>query len=437
MIRLNKETELTPKIIKILIDDFINTKMPRYKKLYDYYTGKHAILNRLMADPAKPNNKIVHPYANYITDSFVGYFIGEPISYSAADPSIIDQLNLTFVYNDEQDHNSEIAKDASIYGVAYEMLYVDSNGITRFKKTSPIETIVIYDDTVENEMLAAIRFYQNADIETKTVKSFVEVYTANSILSYKGNDNYTDLALTNELPHYFGIVPFVEYKNNDDMIGDFELVISLIDAYDKLNSDNLNDFEAFVDAYLGLYGMDADAEDIALMKENRVLLMPTDSKAEWIIKNVNDAQIENLKTRLSEDIHKFSKCPSLTDKDFAANASGVSMRYKLMGMENVAATKERKFKRGIQRRIEAISNIMQLNNSANFDWRSISITFKRNLPANIVELSDTINKLRGLVSNETLLGQLPFIEDVASEQERISNENAAAQPEIDLFKQEA
>jgi len=110
------------------------------------------------------------------------------------------------------------------------------------------------------------------------------------------------------------MVPIVVYKNNEEEIGDFEPVISLIDAYDKIQSDSVNDMEYFADAYLALYGMSGtDANDIAAMKEQRVLLMASDAKAEWLVKQINDTYVENLKHRLEEDIHKFSACPSMTD----------------------------------------------------------------------------------------------------------------------------
>ena len=94
----------------------------------------------------------------------------------------------------------------------------------------------------------------------------------------------TDLVLLDEYPHYFSMVPVAIFKNNEEETGDFENVISLIDAYDKMESDSLNDFEYFVDAYLALYGLTAEEEDVARMKENRVLLMDEGTKAEWLIK---------------------------------------------------------------------------------------------------------------------------------------------------------
>ena len=413
MIKANKDTIITTQILRDLCVKNDGEVLPRLKKLESYYKGKNDILKRVMKDPTKPNNKIVSPFANYITDMFVGYFIGEPIAYSSQDEQALEELQMTFNYNDEQDENAELAKDASVYGVAYELMYVDEDGINRFKRVNPKEVIIIESDSLDEEILYGIRYYQGQELGSDQLYTTIEVYSKNDVKIYKSNENYDNLILVDEYPHYFGLVPFAIYKNND----------SLIDAYDKLASDSLNDFEYFCDAYLALYGMDADAEDIKSMKENRVILMDEGTSAEWLTKDVNDTQMENLKKRLEDDIHKFSKCPAMTDENFSSNASGVAMKYKVMGMENVASVKERKFKRGLQRRIELLSNILNLTYGS-FDWRAIEITFTRNLPVNVMEVADMVNKLRGVVSNETLLLQLPFVDDVAAELERIEEENS-------------
>ena len=389
MIKANKDTIITTQILRDLCVKNDGEVLPRLKKLESYYKGKNDILKRVMKDPTKPNNKIVSPFANYITDMFVGYFIGEPIAYNSQD----------------------------------ELMYVDEDGINRFKRVNPKEVIIIESDSLDEEILYGIRYYQGQELGSDQLYTTIEVYSKNDVKIYKSNENYDNLILVDEYPHYFGLVPFAIYKNNDDLIGDFELVISLIDAYDKLASDSLNDFEYFCDAYLALYGMDADADDIKSMKENRVILMDEGTSAEWLTKDVNDTQMENLKKRLEDDIHKFSKCPAMTDENFSSNASGVAMKYKVMGMENVASVKERKFKKGLQRRIELLSNILNLTYGS-FDWRAIEITFTRNLPVNVMEVANMINNLRGIVSNETLLLQLPFVEDVAAELQRIEEENS-------------
>ena len=372
-----------------------------------------------MSDPSKPNNKIANAYASYITDTLVGYFIGEPITYTANDNVLIQDLNMILEYNDEADENAELAKNASIYGVAYEMLYLsEEDKMIRFKSLNPKEVIPIFDKTVEQNLLAVMRYYEDYDYVEDNTYTIVEVIDSKMVRRYKLD---TGLSLLEEYPHYFSMVPVAIFKNNEDETGDFEQVISLIDAYDKMESDSLNDFEYFVDAYLALYGFTADAEDIAQMKENRVLLMDEGTSAEWLIKQTSDAYVENMKNRLDKDIHKFAKCPNMSDEEFASNASGIAIKFKLLGTENLVSIKERKFKRGLQQRLELMSMINSVLREG-FDWRAIDIVFTRNIPSNDTDIANMVNTLKDIVSEETLLAQIPFVEDVQNELEKLKKE---------------
>ena len=420
MISLNNIEELTQDVIRRIIDDHRATELPRLRKLENYYNTKNAILGRTMNDASKPNNRISNAYASYITDTLVGYFIGEPVSYTSQDKTLLQDLSMIFEYNDEADENAELAKNASIYGVAYELLYFsDEEHMIRFKALNPTEIIPIYDKTVEENLLAVIRYYEDFDYTKNQTNTYIEVIDSKQVSRYILNSS--TFTLLDTYPHYFQMVPVAIYKNNEEERGDFEPVISLIDAYDKLESDSLNDFEYFVDAYLALYGFTADAEDIQQMKENRVLLMDEGTSAEWLIKNSNDNNIENIKTRIDQDIHKFSKCPNLTDTNFAQNASGVAIKYKLLGTENLVSIKERKFKRGLQQRLELISMIDSVL-SDGFDWRALDIVFTRNIPSNETDIADMAKNLSDIVSEETLLAQIPFVDDVQTEVERLKQE---------------
>lgn len=379
-----------------------------------------------MADATKPNNRIANPYASLITHTLVGYFMGEPVSYISEDDAILQELQMIFEYNDEADENSELAKMASIYGVAYELLYMEQEDegmgrpMLRFHILDTRECIPIYDDTIEHNLIYFIRYYTVKDVGTNKEQLVVELTTDKETVRYEGTIA-NSLNFVESIPHYFGMVPVATYKNNEELIGDFEPVLSLIDAYDVMESDTVNDFAYFVDAYLALYGFTAEPEDIIKMKENRVLLMDEGTNAEWLIKNTDDQNVENMKIRLDKDIHKFSHCPDMSDENFAGNSSGVAIQYKLLGTENLISIKERKFKRGLQQRLELISMIQGLMGS-NFDWRSIDIQFRRNIPANLTELAQMISALDGIVSNETLLSQIPFVDDVQAELEKLAEQ---------------
>lgn len=232
MVSLNTIEELTEKVIKRIIETHRSSVLPRLQNLENYYNANNAIKNRVMSDSSKPNNKIANAYASYITDTLVGYFIGEPITYTANDDVLLQDLNMILEYNDEADENAELAKNASIYGVAYEMLYLsEEDKMIRFKSLNPKEVIPIFDKTVEQKLLAVMRYYEDYDYVEDNTYTIVEVIDATNVRRYKLN---TGLSLLEEYPHYFSMVPVAIFKNNEEESGDFERVISLIDAYDKM-----------------------------------------------------------------------------------------------------------------------------------------------------------------------------------------------------------
>lgn len=416
---MQKGAELTTDILKSLLEQH-DAQLPRLSRLQDYYEGRHDILSRTMQDSSKPNNKIVNNYPKYITDMLVGYFLGNPVNYSSDDEAYMQKLQDIFDYSDEQDENIELAKLASVKGIAWELLYMDEDAQIRFAEMDPSQIIPVYDDTISQELLYAVRRYGVQQAGDETPSEIVEVYSSASIAKYKYASG--ELSFIDETPHYFDDVPLVEYRNNKEGLGDFETAMTLIDAYNTAQSDTINDMEYFTDAYLMLRGMGGTtSEDITAMKENRVILVEEGGSAEWLIKSINDTWVENYKTRLKADIHKFSQVPDMSDESFSGNSSGVAIRYKILGMEMLRAAKERKFKRGLQRRIELITNILN-KKGGNHDFRSVEIAFSDSLPQNLLELSQTIAQLQPLVSKQTLLTMLPFVEDPAAEYERKAEE---------------
>ena len=61
--------------------------------------------------------------------------------------------------------------------------------------------------------------------------------------------------------HFFGGVPMTEYWNNQRERGDFEGVKALIDAYDALQSDRVNDKQQFTDALMVIYGATVEEDE--------------------------------------------------------------------------------------------------------------------------------------------------------------------------------
>ena len=98
------------------------------------------------------------------------------------------------------------------------------------------------------------------------------------------------------------------------------------------------------------------------------------------------------------------------------------MAYKLLALESLAKVKERFFIAGIKRRLKLINTILNKKSMNYYDVENIKITIVRTLPVNNLELAQMINLLTENVSLETLLAQLPFIEDHIKELEKLKEE---------------
>lgn len=279
---------------------FRKFERPRLVRLGDYYGGKHDILKG-QRSTLKPDNRLVNNFCRSITDCTVGYFLGIPITYSSDDAGTLHLAAEISSYNDEAFQNSALARDMSVYGRAAELIWVDGDGVPRFSALDPTSVFPIMSDSLDEEVRAAVRFY----VPRFSSDTVVEVYGEEGIETFRLDGG--KLEKTGEKEHYFGMVPVNFYRNNHDMTGDFEPVLSLVDAYNRLESDCVNDFELFADSYLVISGMGgADREDIERFRRERVLLVDEGGDARWLTKTTNDAYIENLKNRIAKDIYRFS-----------------------------------------------------------------------------------------------------------------------------------
>jgi SPP1 family phage portal protein len=402
--------------------------MDRYIHLNNYYDGEHKILRRTLSSDNLPNNKIVANHAEYITDMTTGYVFGTPITYSGDGA---DELNNIFIAIDEDSHNNELAQDMSIMGVGYELLFMNDDEIPfpELAVCSPLNSFLVCDTTVKQKPMFAVTYFEKRDIEDQIKGYDVNVYTEDKKYHYFTQDiSNKTFELKDEEEHYFNGIPLIEYKNNKKLRGDFEGVITLIDAYNLLQSDRVNDKEQVVDALLAVIGAslgDDEEEKIKtgrLLKELKIIELDEGGDAKWLVKNLNETEIEVLKRALKDDIHEFSKTPCLTDENFVGNASGIAMKYKLLGFEQLGKTKERYFKQGLRQRLKLMSNIENIR-AKNIDSSNIDIAMKRSLPVDDELMARIAQETDGFISWETRVKRFDGEIDIEEERKRLDEEN--------------
>lgn len=426
----------TPELLKNCIEEH-KKQCQRFKRLHDYYYGEHNIKSRVRDNPKAPNNKLVCNHAEYIVDMSTGYFLGNPIKYTTESiDGVSKALDIRPILDNFKDvdihsHDVELDRDRSIYGIALELPFAtdDDSPIIDFAEISPEHGFLVVDDTVKHKPLFGVNYYPQYDVTGALTKYAIFVYTADKVYHYTSKvlDEPSSYKLVDEEEHYFGVVPFIEYKNKKSCQGDFEQVISLIDAYNVLQSDRVNDKQQFVDALLMVigasFGDDKDevTETVKQLRDLGILELPSDASAAYLQKSLNETEVEVLKKSLKDDIHEFSKVPCLSDANFASTDSGVALAYKLLAFEMLIKQKENFFRQGLKQRLRLMCNFYNIK-QYNLDPGCIEIEMTRSLPINRVELVDMVASLEDVVSDETRLSLLDFIDDPNEELKKLKEQ---------------
>lgn len=412
--------ELAPAdIVRLLFES--ETFSSKYETNENYYQGQHKILNRAFSDDGKPNNKIVVNYPKYICQVRNGYFSSSPLSIDSENKEFLEMVTDILDKNDFKKVFAELDGYSSIFGHSFLVLYLDEEGEIRMVPQPPQDWIFVRSNDLLQTPKFAIRYYAWWDDVENEQQYDIELYTKSEIISYEGGP--TNLKEVGRRPHYFGGLPVLEFSENNSRKGAFEDAIPLLDAYENILSDTVNTINYFSDCYLVLTGCEADDKDIAEMKRNRVIVLPENSNASFLMKNINETYNKNALKSLQEDIFVISCTPLLSDSSFSSNSSGVAVSYKLFSMEKSTQNKENDFRKGFNEMFIMIKNIMALKGFKYDDDAKIMMTFTRSNPVNsLTEISDSISKLRGTVSNATLLSQLDFVTNVELEKERLRSE---------------
>lgn len=432
MITRDKSITPTAEVIRGALSEFLRDVQPRLMRMHEAYAGKGPITRRERA-VGLPNNRLDHAFPRYIVTMAAGYLAGNPIKYEAEEQQ--DALRaITDAYDacDIDSIDSELANDASIYGKGVCVCYANELAEPRAATLDPRQAFVVYDDTVEHKPLFGVHWYNTYKADGTLGDTIAHVHTADQTLIFRGASANT-LEFAGAEPHQFGAVPLIEFWNGSTETGDFEPVLSLIEAYDVIESDRVNDKQQFTDAILLLTGCtleNSDPDDERspaqkLIEEKTLALPDMDAKAEWLIKPGDEAGNEILKNAIKADIHKMSLVPDLTDENFASNASGVAMRYKLLGLEQLTKNKERWFRQALRERLIRFANFLGVLGKPTVDARAVQITFTRALPTNDTEIAAMVAQLQGMVPNQVLLAQLPFVEDVQEALDQLAEQQDA------------
>ena len=411
---------LTEEVLSSAVAEFFRTVRPERERLYDYYRGQQPV-RKGEAVRGRPNNMLRIPFPRYITEVHTGYFLGVPPTLSFPKPetgsvftSLAQSVQLEHLLFD-------IGRDLSICGAGFALVWLEQSGL-KSCRCDPLTCFALRSDTANAPLLGTVRLFQ-----TKNGTTQGTLYQADTLHNFLWDG--TRIRWEGTVENLLGVIPLIPFSNTCEGCGDFESVTDLVDAYNLLLSGAMDDMQSVANAFLALYGMQGTTqEDINDANRTRILSLSEGGRAEFVVKNLNHEALAQLENHLRRSILQLSMTPDLSDESFAGTASGVALQYKLWGIEQVRAAKERSFTTGLTSLLAAFSaGLAVLGTPA--DLTAAHVTFYKNLPENQAEQVNMLLSLADILSKKTLLEQLPWVQNVEEELQRKAAEASTSPAE--------
>lgn len=420
---------------------FKNYILPERIRLGQYYDGENKI-EKQGAVKNRPNYSINVNMAKYIIDVATAYTFGVPVQYTTEnekEKAILEKIKYILKNCNDNEVDFQQGGDMATYGVSYQLVLAMQGtekieDRIRIKYLNPLQTFYVVDNTILENPACAIYMYDYT--ENNIQKTRVYVYDNENLYIFNGSGGLIS-TLESVEPHNMGGIPIIQCLNNDDAFSDISGITDLLDSLSLVVSNNTDDLQSIANAILCASGGTLNEKDIDLINNFKTANLPVGAKMEWVVKNLNPQATQQQIDYLLDFIFQISQVPDLTDDAFGGNQSGVAMQYKLWGLNQLWVTKTTKYEKALYSRLKILLHLLQYQFESNVSLLdNINITFGKNLPTDYTNIIDAVVKLKGIVADETILKQIPFVEDVEAELQKI-NEQAERDADLYGFKNNA
>ena len=383
-------------ISKVLADAFeihlLNVTEIKY--LQEYERGEQPILKRIKEVRPEINNKIVENHAAEITAFKVGYVFGSPITFvqrasvdingnnGTADDKKLAILNEMMFEEGKAAQDQALGKDISVCGVGYRIVLPKKvkDGISAFNilRLNPTNAFVIKFNDLYKKSAVGVSYITLKDDSVR-----VGAYTDKEYFELEGKD-FSSLKVIAAVPNRVGI-PIIEYKNDDERMGCFERVISLLDALNVATSDRLNGLAQFVQSILWMNNCEIDKEQMEQLKDKGGILTKSvdgsTASIEYLTATLDQAQTQTLIDYLYEQILQIAGVPGREQSTGGNTGQAIMLSNGWQLAETHARSVEQTFTQSEREMLKVVLRILSLTESsevANLKLSDIDVKFSRN-----------------------------------------------------------
>ena len=388
----------------------------RKKRVYqNYYEGEHDITKNYALNESRSNMVVVVNFFKKFVQDEVAYALGNSIAYTSTEDKdeALSSIEDNFSHW-ERLHNQRLALEGIKFGESYELKYIDENKDFKCTVLTPLEMFVVESGNVEKKIDLGLHVYKP---DMFSNEEHADVYHGNKVYTYKLSAG-DDLTLLSEKTINFKSPPIRKFKANFEASSLLDDIKAQNDAYNNVLSDLINEVSDFRQALLKVVGaQEMQEEQVKKMKKNGIIYIPTGADVGYLIKELNDTFVQNLLNTIEDKLYKQASHIDTNEK-LQSNLSASALRSRMISLENKCIMLQSMMEEIIKARLKDYFEFVKKRTKVLYDFKKIKVKQTMNIPADIQMLADSFSKLKDHISQETILGQIPFVDNPKIELEK-------------------
>ena len=437
--KIDKNLETNVRYLEYIITQFINSKK-RYEMLTGerYYRGIHDILFRkreIIGEGGKlqevdnlPNNQRIDNQYEKLVDQKINYLLGKPITFYSENEEY--QKHLSQIFNSDFFRIiKKLGEDSINNGIAWLYPHYDSNGDFLFRVFEPTEILPVWRDEAHTILEFVIRVFIVQEWTGNCLEDVekVEVYGVNGIekygyrygsLKYEGHEDYF---VSEENGYNWAKIPFIPFKFNSLEKPLIKRVKTLQDGLNKIIStfeNNLDEDPRNTILILKNY----DGQNLGEFRKNLAEIGAVKVKADGGVESlsieVNPENYTALLKIFKDAIIENGRGFNAKDDRLGNNPNEMNIQSMYADIDLDASGMETEFRVGLEKLIYFINLHLFNTGTGDFEKEEVDIIFNKDILVNEAQTIDNCAKSLGLLSEETILSQHPWVKDVKAEIDR-------------------
>ncbi|MEF3309502.1 phage portal protein [Paenibacillus sp. GYB004] len=441
-------------IIMLEIGDWRKSNKRKWMEIGDrYYRNKPDILERVRTAIGESghkepvgnlaNNKLAHPFARKLVDQKVGYLLGQPLSVQT-DNATYAKLWADIFQPAMQRRLMSTGRESVNAGIAWWFVHYDDAGELAYRKMNSLEIIPLWADEAHTVLDAVIRDYEVIVYEgtqRKTVRN-IEWWDTQGVRRYvidgtglvpdveagAVSSHFTVVSGGKEQPMNWERVPFICWKYNEYEQPLVEIIKTLADDYDRNKSDNSNNLEDMPDSIYEVTNY--NGTDPGEFRKNLAIYRTAFVSEGGGIKAINlQINVEAYKTHMEQarkDIYEFGRGVDTQGVDIGSAPSGIALKFLYSDLDLDCSLMETEYQASLEQLRWFVDTDLLARTGVDYSQMPLSFIFNTDMPIDESAIITAIKDSTGILSDETLVAQHPWVTDLAAELERIKKQNQEA-----------